>query len=116
MKIKPKIAVAMSGGMHSSSLAILLSKWCAEHKVQTRGAVDIIGLTVDHNLNESGRNEALAVHTCMPVVVPIATYARHMSPVWHTQVGEWARELGFQHHILTSAHNKFHHVQRMNQF
>ena len=61
MQIKPKIAVAMSGGAHSSCLAILLARWCAEFKAQSRDSVGIVGFTVDHNLSETSRNKAHAV-------------------------------------------------------
>ena len=68
MQIKPKIAVAMSGGVHSSCLAILLSRWCAEYKAQSRDSVGIVGFTVDHNLSETSRDKAYAVgnnwHAC----------------------------------------------------
>lgn len=62
MQMKPKIAVAMSGGAHSSCLAILLSRWRAEHKAHAKDAVDIIGFTVDHNLEDSMCSDASAVH------------------------------------------------------
>lgn len=75
MQIKPTIAVAMSGGTDSSCLAFLLSRWCAECKAKNKDSVDIVGLTVDHDLHESSRNEALAI-------------------------GDWAKELGFHHHVL----------------
>ena len=64
-----KIAVAVSGGPDSMALTCLLKAWG-----RSRG-LDIIGLTVDHQLRETAAEEA-------------------------EQVSVWLRELGLSHHTL----------------
>ena len=53
--IPTKIAVALSGGCDSMALTILLNKWAILNKI------DMVAITVDHNLRTESHDEALQV-------------------------------------------------------
>jgi tRNA(Ile)-lysidine synthase len=67
----PAVALAVSGGSDSTALMILAQRWMAGRETPS-----ITVLTVDHGLREDSRTEA-------------------------GKVGELARKLGFDHHILS---------------
>ena len=71
LKEKPlKLAVAVSGGADSMALTLLLHNWAMLNKV------DMVALTVDHNLRKESAKEAL-------------------------KVNKWLLKYGIKHNILT---------------
>ena len=56
-----KIGIAFSGGADSTSLAILLSKYTQKLYQDEAFAVDIVALTVDHDLRDESTEEAQTV-------------------------------------------------------
>ncbi|MDP2193488.1 MAG: tRNA lysidine(34) synthetase TilS, partial [Alphaproteobacteria bacterium] len=68
-----KIAVAVSGGADSMALCIALHTWSKDKNL------DIVGLTVDHQLRPQSMQESQQVH-------------------------QWLSQHGIEHHILTWSH------------
>lgn len=69
-KFKPKLAVAVSGGADSMSLLYLTHKWALKQDIE------IVALTVNHNLRPESLNEAMLIHS-------------------------WLKQDNIKHHILT---------------
>jgi tRNA(Ile)-lysidine synthase len=70
-----RLAVAVSGGADSMALTLLLAEWCKERHIE------LVALTVNHNLRPEAEAEARQVHT-------------------------WLEARGIEHHILTHTGEK----------
>ncbi|MDD2839504.1 MAG: tRNA lysidine(34) synthetase TilS [Rickettsiales bacterium] len=59
LKQSKKIAVAVSGGIDSLSLTLLVSNWAKKHNIE------VVALTVDHGLRENSNDEAVYINSLL---------------------------------------------------
>lgn len=104
------IAVAVSGGVDSMGLALLLADWCKKQKVK------LVALTVDHGLRPEAKKEAATVHKVLSQrgiehhilthkgKKPAAGLMEHARELRYKLLAGWCKENNIKH--LAVAHHR----------